>query len=124
MVKEDLVFIIDDDLIQNEIHTLLLNKIYPDVLVRTYTSAREAIEAIEDQEEPAIIFLDLHMPGVSETFFLEAHKNRSLTSDIFLISSMAYIDDPRILTRYPAIKDFISKPLLEHKIKSIFNHYA
>ena len=124
MVKEDMVFIIDDDLVINEIHTLLLNKIYPDILVKTYTSATQAIQAIDEQELPGTIFLDLHMPGEGETFFLDAHKSRHLTSDIYLMSSMPYLDNPQLLSTYPAVRDFISKPLLEHKIRSAFNHYA
>jgi response regulator of citrate/malate metabolism len=124
MVKEDMVFIIDDDLIINEIHALLINKVYPDILVKTFTSSIAAIEAIDNQELPDTIFLDLHMPEEDETFFLDAHKSRHLTSDVFLMSSMHYLDSPQLLPSYPAIVDFISKPLLEHKLRSVFNHYA
>ena len=124
MVKEDKVFIIDDDLIINEIHSLLLNKLYPDIIVRTFTSSIEAIEAIDNQELPSTIFLDLHMPEESDSFFLDAHKSRGLTSDIYLMSSMTYLHNPQLLSSYPSIKDFISKPLLEHKIRSAFSHYA
>ena len=124
MVKEDMVFIIDDDLIINEIHSLLINKIYPDILVKTFTSSVEAIEAIDNQELPGTIFLDLHIPDESESIFLDAHKSRHLTSDIFLMSSMPYLRNQQLLSSYPSIRDFISKPLLEHKIRSAFNHYA
>ena len=124
MVKEDVVFIVDDDLILNEIHTMLLNKLYPNILIKTFTSASEAIQAIDDHDVPDTIFLDLHMPAERKNFFLEAHKDRGLSSDIYLMSSVAYIDDPSLLSAYPAIQDFISKPLLDHKIKSVFNHYA
>ena len=124
MVKEDMVFIIDDDLIINEIHSLLINKLYPDILVKTFTSSIEAIEAIDNQELPGTIFLDLHMPEESESFFLDAHKSRHLTSDIYLMSSMTYLHNPQLLSSYPSIRDFISKPLLEHKIRSAFSHYA
>lgn len=124
MVKDELVFIIDDDLILNEIHTLLLNKAYPNILIKSFTRANEAIQAIDNQEIPGTIFLDLHIPGESETLFLEAHKTRNLTSSIYLISSVSYLDDPQLLSTYPAIRDFISKPLLEHKFKPAFKRYA
>ena len=119
-----MVFIIDDDLIINEIHSLLINKIYPDILVKTFTSSVEAIEAIDNQELPGTIFLDLHIPDESESIFLDAHKSRHLTSDIFIMSSMPYLRNQQLLSSYPSIRDFISKPLLEHKIRSAFNHYA
>ena len=80
MVKEDMVFIIDYDLIINEIHALLINKIYPDILIKVFTSS---IKAIDNQELPGTIFLDLHMSEESEFFPLDAHKSRHLTSDIY-----------------------------------------
>jgi response regulator of citrate/malate metabolism len=124
MVKENMVFIIDDDLIINEIHSLLINKLYPDILVKTFTSSIEAIQAIDDQELPGTIFLDLHMPGETETFFLDEYKSRYLTSDIYLMSSLPYLENTQLLSSYPAIVDFISKPLLKHKLRSAFNHYV
>lgn len=124
MVKDDLVFIIDDDLILNEVHRILFNKVYPDITLKTFTTAKEAIQAIDNKEIPGTIFLDLHMPRERDTVFLDAHKSRHLTSDIYLLSSMVYFNDPQLLSNYPAIRDFISKPLLKHKIESVFNHFA
>ena len=124
MVEKDLVFIIDDDVILNEVHEILLSKLYPDILVKSFTSAKGAIQAIERQILPDTIFLDLHIPGERDTFFLDEHKARSLNSDIYLMSSMTYIETPQLLITYPAIRDFISKPLLDHKIKAVFNHYV
>ena len=124
MIADELVYIIDDDLIQNEIHTLLFQKLYPDVTLRTFTSANEALQAIDAHEKPSIIFLDLHVPGEDETFFLDEHKNRAMDSEVYLMSSMSYIQDQSLMKIYPAVKDFISKPLLEHKLKPVLNHYA
>jgi response regulator of citrate/malate metabolism len=124
MVKENLVFIIDDDLMQNEIHVLLLRKMYPNVFVKTFVTAVEALQAIDNQEMPETIFLDLHIPGENETFFLKEHYERSLTSKIYLMSSMDFIDEQGLFSTFPAINDFICKPLLDHKIKSIFNQYV
>jgi FixJ family two-component response regulator len=124
MVKEDLVFIIDDDLVQNEIHTMLLNKIYPNILVKTYTDATRALQDLNSFGQPGTIFLDLHMPGQDVAIFLEAHKSRGLTGEIYLMSSLVYFNDARMMSEYPAIREFISKPLLEYKLKSVFNHYA
>jgi FixJ family two-component response regulator len=124
MVKEDLVFIIDDDLAQNEIHTMLLNKIYPNILVKTYTNAAQALQDLDSYGQPGTIFLDVHMPGEDVTLFLETHKSRRLESEIYLMSSLIYFNDTRMQENYPAIRDFISKPLLEYKLKSVFNHYA
>ena len=124
MYSDELVFIIDDDLIQNEIHTIMLSKIYPSIRVITYTRAIQAVHALDENKIPTHIFLDLHMPGESETLFLDAHINRKLNSDIYLMSSVPYLEDESLITTYPAIKGFIGKPLLEHKIKHVFNLYV
>jgi len=124
MMKYGLVFIIDDDLMQNEIHTILLQKIYPGINIKTFKGSNEAIEAIDLQELPDIIFLDLHLPGEDNSIFLDAHEKRNLSSDIYLMSALAFINDQSLSKQYSAVKEFISKPLLEHKIKHIFKQFA
>lgn len=121
---EKLVFIVDDDIVQNEIHSILLKKVDPGTIVKSFVTAQKAIDAIDSGHMPDVIFLDLHIPGESETRFLEEHKSRDLDGDIYLMSSMAYFNDPKLMTNYPAIKDFITKPLLDHKLRSVLKHHA
>ena len=124
MMKYGTVFIIDDDLMQNEIHTIILQKTYPGIDIKTFECSDAAIKAIDSQELPDIIFLDLHLPGEDETVFLDAHKKRNLDSDIYLMSALAFINDQSLTKRYSAVKEFISKPLLEYKVKHIFKQLA
>lgn len=124
MISEELVYLIDDDLIQNEIHAILLSKIYPGIRIKTFTRAVQAVHALDNDEIPTHVFLDLHMPGESETLFLDAHINRKLSSDVYLMSSVPYLEDNSLITTYPAVKGFIGKPLLEHKIKHVFKQFA
>ena len=119
-----LVFIIDDDLLQNEIHSILLRKIDECSEVCSFTSSKEAIEAIDNGQIPDIVFLDLHIPGEEERSFLKAHKLRSLSSDIFLMSSLIYLDDTSLISEFSSVKDFISKPLLAHKLKYVLSQCA
>ncbi len=120
MKNNSLVFIIDDDIIQNEIHELLIKKSFPEKEVHTFNNSEDALAAIDNQLTPAIIFLDLHLPGESKTFFLDEYNKRQLKCDVYLMSSMAYLEDSSILTKYSQLKDFISKPLLEQKLKAVF----
>ena len=124
MIDNNLVFIIDDDLLQNEIHELILLKSIPDIEVMTFPNGNEALRYLIKNAAPQIIFLDIHIPGEDETTFLKELKNRGLESEIYLISSMPYLDNPSLYSEYPAIKDFMSKPLLGNKVKHLLRHYA
>lgn len=124
MIEDKEIFIIDDDIVQNEIHTLLLNKLYPNKVIHSFSSSSEALLALDKGISPSVIFLDLNIPGEEKTGFLAAHKDRNHPSDIYLISAVGYIDDQRLLANYPAVKDFISKPLLAHKLKNVLKECA
>lgn len=124
MIDNILVFIIDDDLVQNEIHELILVKSVPGIEVKSFTNSAKALNYLEKGVLPDLIFLDIHIPGESETAFLEKFKSKGLESDIFLMSSMPFLENQSLYNEFPAVKDFITKPLLENKIKHLFNHYA
>lgn len=121
---EKLFFIVDDDIVQNEIHSILLKKVDPDARVLSFNSTKSAFESIDNGQAPDVIFLDLHIPGEGNDSFLEEHNLRNCSGDIYLMSSVAYLNQPELLAKYPAIKDFISKPLLDYKLRSVIRHYA
>jgi hypothetical protein len=60
------------------------------------------------------------MPGESGVYFLDEYNKRCLTCDVYLMSSMAFLENRKIIDGYPQVKDFISKPLLDHKLKQVF----
>jgi len=117
-------FIIDDDLLQNEIQTILLKKVDPQAIVYSFTSSLAALAVIDKGSIPDLIFLDLHIPGEETADFLEIHRERNCPADIYLMSSVAYMDDPHLFDEYPAIKDFISKPLLDYKLRAILSQFV
>ena len=124
MMEDKVIFIIDDDIVQNEIHSLLLNKLYPDTTIHSFTTSKEAITALDQGISPSVIFLDLNIPGEEKFGFLNDHMDRNHRSEIYLISAVGYIDDRHLLSNYPAVKDFISKPLLAHKLRNILKECA
>lgn len=121
---EKIYFIVDDDAMQNEIHSILLKKVDPDAEVHTFLSAKAAIELIDTGKVPDVVFLDLHIPGEKDNSFLEEHKARNCSSDIYLMSSVAYLDNLELAKNYVAVKDFVSKPLLDYKLRSILSDYV
>ena len=117
-------FIVDDDTMQNEIHSILVQKVNPEARVIKFTSGEAALKAIEEGLVPDIVFLDLHIPGESITVFLEGHKSGHCSADIYLMSSAAFLNQPELQIKFPAIKDFISKPLLDYKLRSVLGSFA
>ena len=117
-------FIVDDDAMQNEIHSILLKKVDPEAEVFTFLSSKAAFQLMDSGKMPDIIFLDLHMPGEDDEGFLTEHHSRNSSGDIYLMSSVAYLDQPGLMSKYSAIKDFIAKPLLDYKLRSILGHYV
>jgi response regulator of citrate/malate metabolism len=124
MMHDNLVFIIDDDLLQNEIHELILLKSIPNVEVKSYSSGKEALNYLDKNNDPQIIFLDVHIPGEDVTIFLKNFESKGFESDIYLMSSLPYLERPSRFSEFPVVKDFISKPLLVNKIGHLFNHYT
>ena len=122
-MEDKLIFIIDDDIVQNEIHTILLNKVFPDTHIISFNSAEKALKVLQEQN-PKYIFLDLNMPNDGNSVLLDAHLKLKLNSEIYLMSSTPYLDDSSVFSKYPAVKDFIAKPLLAHKLKNILNEFV
>ncbi len=116
MERKKTIYIIDDDLMQNEIHTLILDKVYPDYQVKTFTRYQDALDHLA-ADRPHLLFLDLNIPGEDVRTFLRQLKDMALDTDVYLISSRPYLVDTSLLTECPAVKDFISKPLLEDKLR-------
>jgi response regulator of citrate/malate metabolism len=119
-----LIFIIDDDIVQNEIHSLLIKKIDPEAKVLSFVNSEYALDSMRKGTTPDIIFLDLNIPGDTISTFLQEHQNSNLASHIYLMSSATYLDESSTFTKYPAVKDFISKPLLAHKLDHVLQAYA
>jgi response regulator of citrate/malate metabolism len=117
-------FIIDDDNLQNEIHSILLKKIDPELKIVSFISCKAALLELKQNQSPEIIFLDLHIPGEGITNFLDEIQKTDFAGDIYLMSSAAYLEDPGLISKYPSIKDFIAKPLLDYKLRSILGIYA
>lgn len=123
-VNESMIFIVDDDQVQNEIHSIIIKKLYPGFQIRTFTHVSEAVKELLNYHMPDILFLDLHMPGDDIVSLLDVQKSSDMDFDVYLISSLAHMNDLSILKKYPKIKGFIPKPLQEHKLRTIIGHFA
>ncbi|WP_035563185.1 response regulator [Hymenobacter sp. IS2118] len=125
MKKLSSVLLVDDDSTNNFLNELLFQSLGVADKLLVAENGNQALDLIESStspDEPALILLDVNMPGMNGIQFLEAYKRlpqaqRSATVVIMLTTTM----DARDLTRLEElnIAGLVSKPLTKEKIENI-----
>lgn len=130
LMKIDTVCIIDDDPICVYGTKVLLNHnnfVGSNILV--YEDGYEALVNLTSllntgQPLPEIIFLDLNMPVMNGWEFLDEFNKLSFTNKpkVYIVSSQFDLQEIEKGKSYDFVRDFISKPLIESKLASIFQN--
>ncbi|MGI4865459.1 MAG: response regulator [Janthinobacterium lividum] len=125
MEKLSSVLLVDDDSTNNFLNELLFKNLGITDRLLTAESGTQALDIIEHQagpDEPALILLDVNMPGMGGIAFLEAYQQlpeaqRVATVVIMLTTTM----DARDLSRLDElnIAGLVSKPLTKEKLDGI-----
>lgn len=125
MEKLTSVLLVDDDSTNNFLNERLLQQFEVTDLLLTAENGTQALELVagmSDPHEPALILLDVKMPGMGGIAFLEALRQLPLAQNratviIVLTTSM----DARDLSRLEElnIAGLVSKPLTKEKLDQI-----
>ena len=125
MKKLSSVLLVDDDATNNFLNQLLFESLGVTDRLLVAESGAQALDLLmntPDSTEPALILLDVNMPGMNGIQFLETYKRlpqtpQSATVVIMLTTTM----DARDLARLEElnIDGLVSKPLTKEKIEQI-----
>ena len=125
MEKLSSVLLVDDDSTNNFLNELLFKQLGVTDHLLTAEDGAKALELLAQAtppNEPALILLDVNMPGMGGIAFLEAYRQlpaaqRGATVIIMLTTTM----DARDLSRLEElnIAGLVSKPLTQEKIDNI-----
>ena len=128
MIKD--IFLIDDDALVNFLNQEIIKDSHPDIKVRSFESATEALEVIKEMlntsnsKLPQLILLDINMPVMDGWEFLDIFDQlpENKTKDCKIIMHTSSID-PRDIEKaktYKAVVDYMTKPLNLQSLSKIF----
>jgi CheY-like chemotaxis protein len=125
MQKLPSVLLVDDDITTNYLNELLLSQLGITERILVAESGTQALGMLEHatgSDEPTLILLDVHMPGLTGIQFLEAYQRlpqaqQSATVIIVLTTTMGARDLGRLDEL--GIAGLVSKPLTKEKLATV-----
>ncbi len=116
-----MIYLIDDDDIQNLINTRVISLVSDLHSVKAFTSAQSALDSLNDSqvEKPNLIFLDINMPKMNGWDFLEIYQNQNIPVDVYMLSSSINNKDIERSKTFDAVKGFVCKPLVVERLAEI-----
>lgn len=129
MSKVELVWLIDDDEINNFLGSTIIKKSGLCDNVITFQEAQDGLDKFgellngDKGQLPDLIFLDVNMPIMDGWDFLEEFdkfpSDYGKEISLYMLSSSVFERDIEKAEQFPMVKEFISKPLTIEIIQSI-----
>lgn len=112
MLQNQLLFLVDDDMDDQEIFKSALAKVDEDLALLTATNGYDALQVLSSATKlPDYIFVDLNMPRMSGLQFLKEIKNNNTLKNIpVIIYTTSSNPNDIAKTRELGADDFITKP--------------
>ncbi len=123
--KNSKIFLIDDDKIYLFLAAKIIQKKFPEAIIKTYRNSQKIIGCIKN-DPPDLMFLDINMPVLSGWDLLDeiSKQQISITFPIYMVtSSIDPRDEERVKTAN-LIKGCILKPLTNEKLEQFANLFA
>ncbi|MFT5513070.1 MAG: response regulator of citrate/malate metabolism [Bacteroidia bacterium] len=116
-----MIYLIDDDEIQNLINTRVIGIAAENIVVKAFTSAENALSDLIANAAtlPDIIFLDINMPKMNGWDFLDAYVKLENKVKVYMLSSSINNKDIQKSEKYDVVNGFICKPLVVERLSEI-----
>jgi len=116
-----MIYLIDDDEIQNLINTRVVSIVSDGIEVKAFTSAENALANLKSKQDglPDMIFLDINMPKMNGWDFLDAYESEENKVKVYMLSSSINNKDIQKSETYDIVNGFICKPLVVEKLAEI-----
>lgn len=116
-----MIYLIDDDEIQNLINTRVISVVSDGIEVKAFTSAENALANLKSKQDglPDMIFLDINMPKMNGWDFLDAYESEENKVKVYMLSSSINNKDIQKSETYDIVNGFICKPLVVEKLAEI-----
>jgi CheY-like chemotaxis protein len=116
-----LVFLVDDDPIQNMINSQLV-RLYDDKIeYLIYNTGVEVIQGLEEGLLPDIILLDINMPIMSGFEFLNLYQHYPDAAIVFMLSSSDNEEDRKQANNYRCVEGYVIKPVGKQVLHDILS---
>lgn len=130
--KIDLVLLVDDDDVVNFLNSTIIKQTQRVEEIQSVTSGSKAIEKLNEfqlaNKWPAIIFIDINMPGINGWELVELLKQQFQTlknkSVVCLLSSSLDERDQERAEQSDWIDYYVSKPLTKETITDLYNNMS
>ncbi|MFY0643228.1 MAG: response regulator [Bacteroidia bacterium] len=114
-----MIFLVDDDPIQNMLTSKLIETYDDKLQYKVYQNGEEALEAIKSRIYPDIILLDINMPIMDGWEFLEAYESVKKKAKVFMLTSSNMSDDRNRAADFDCVLGYYTKPINLHDIKDV-----
>jgi len=135
MEKLPSILLVDDDPTTNYLNERLLLRLGAAEQVFTAQDGGQALAVLTQQAQasppaaPALILLDLNMPGLHGLEFLTAYQQlpaaQTRPSVLVVLTTSFYALDRQRVQAFSAVSDYLSKPLTAEKVQALWRkHFA
>ncbi len=114
------IMLVDDDRVFNNITTMILRKLNPQLTILSYTRAANALETLKGPKAPDAVFLDINMPDMNGWDFLNNLEALGVKVPVYMLTSSIDPEDIKKAKTYEHVKGYFTKPLTKSVLTKYF----